>query len=302
MPVDDFGNVADIIVASETNINRMNPSQLWRQWLGFVGNQVCQQAHQILKDTRSYQCAYDHIQKYVYMVNPEWSKLIDKTLSTVKDGVEKYVDSELQNGIMLVCPPFLKTIVPELAIRLQEEFDIQMSPVEFNIRDDAGNFIRRARTEKNIIIGPKYMYLLCKHPKTRSSGVSTINQFKLPTRPHTKSKHLSPIGMVPMRIGEDEIRQILACTDEITTARCLALYSNSHEGVEKTVDTILTAANPSAIESIDMNIDQLTETNKAVAVYRHFMSTFGVDSKNVQVTESDELNHMHFSPVDIEDN
>jgi hypothetical protein len=281
MPVDDFGNRADMVIAPETTVNRMNPSQLWEHWINYVSNFVNKQAQTL--PTREQ--AYDHIRTFIAMINPQYANIVDEAIRTTRDGLELYLEDVYKRFIMLVCPPFLETIQPQLAIDLKDKFNVPLSQVEFNLRDTNGNLIRRVRTRKPVVIGSKYVYLLCKVPHARSSGISNINQLKLPVRPHAKAKSLTPISMVPHRTGEDEIRQILMATNPDCAARFLSLYSNSHTGVEAVADAILTADNPSNIQRINMTTEQLNESNRAIGAMQHMLSGIGLDLKNVSLPE-----------------
>lgn len=288
MPRDDFGNVADIIIASEAVVNRMNPPQLLEQWINYVATFVSTRAKEMEP-----QAGYEYIQSLVRRVTPIYSTILHEIVTSKKYGVEEYLEETFRDGIVFVCPPFLKTINPKLIIALRDEFDIPLSPVEFNIRDGAGNLIRRVRTRKNVVIGAKYIYQLCKVPKGRSSGISYINQMKLPVRQHSKARFFSPIGEVPIRTGEDEIRQMGMATSPETTARFLSLYSNSYAGLELTIDLLLTAKNPSAIMSIPISTDELNESNKAIGILRHFGSNLGLDFKNVKIDEHHPFTQYH---------
>ena len=285
MPTDDFGNVADVIVSIDTVPNRMNPSQLIEQDMTYISSFIRKRA-EIMYNQGNVQEAYDYILKFVEMVNPIYkSNVIERVVGQDNFKMREYVEDSIKDGIVLICPPFLETIGPKLSIKLHEEFQIPRSPVEFNLRDDDGELIRRVRTVKDVTIGSKYMYLLCKIPKTKSAGVAYINQHKLPIRQHNDSKMLSPISIVPIREGEDEIRQlqVVAEPDEIT--RFISLYSNSYAAVEKAVETILTAEVPSNIPRINMTTDEMIKTNIAIGINQHMLSTLGIDSTNMKIIE-----------------
>ena len=139
-------------------------------------------------------------------------------------------------------------------------------------------------------IGKKYLYILCKIPHVRSCAVTFVNQYGIPIRSKTKrAKSGYPVGLTPIRIGEDEIRILTMVVGPETTYRILTMYANSPESTSKLVEALLTAERPTNIRMIDVTENDLTKTNQSIKVAWHMLQTCGVDSTNCTMNEDDEL-------------
>ena len=282
MPVDGYGHKADIVRSTEAIVNRMIAGQSIEQALNFVGSIVTKQAKQMAETDIN--AAYNHILEFITDVNPKYAQIVTTEISKIKNGVEKYLDEIFSmEGIVITCPPSLDTLKPGLFLYLRDKYKAYPTPVKFNLRDNKGNLLRSVTTKKPIMIGVNYMMLLCKTPKTRSAGVSHINQLGIPVKPHNQAKQNFPINILPLRFGEDEQRQMIMAAGADVTARIFSLYSSSMLGVERTFDTLLTADVPSAVDMIPISNEELTASNSMIAVARHMLSNVGIDLQNTNI-------------------
>ena len=278
MPVDDYGIRADYIIDPITIVNRMNPGQLYDHFINRTSVFVARQMEDFI-DTDD---KISYVLEYINYINPNYAKLIADRLVTESDK-ELFIDRIRSDGIYLVIPPFLNTMTPELMLFLEEKYKSHATPVEYNLRDENGNLIRRVRTMCPAAIGSKYVYLLYKLPNCKSPGVGYINQYKTPDRPSALAKHRSLVGQTPLRLGEDENRNLTMVVGSETTSRLMNIHANSSEGVDKLVNDLLTLDKPSKLNHVDISNDQLTNTNHIIHITKHMFATIGIDAVNTTI-------------------
>lgn len=276
MPVDDYGFRADIIINPPGVFNRLNPGQLYEQYLNRCSEFIRRRITAHVGDNR-YDLAYGLFMEYINDINPNYAELINRTCATT-DRQCDMMDQVIKEGIYLNVPMSLNTISPDLVRYLRDKYEIPLSPVEFNLRDEDGNVIRRVRTVDNVCIGSKYIYILCKIPHVISPGVGYINQFKTAIKLSSFAKQQYPISLTTVRWGEDEVRnQLMFTNDPEVVARIMCLYGNSALGVNTMVETLLTADKPTQVKNIDISTEHLVETNTVIGVAKHMLSVVGVD-------------------------
>lgn len=284
MPRNDYGVVADLCMAPEAVVNRMNLGQLYEQFL----NCCCSKIVRNIRESGDYEHGFDYILEFITDVNPDYAEIITKVVDTPKKKHEFVAEAVDNDILVIVVPPFLSTLTPEWCLMMTEKYGIDATPVEYDLKDSDGNFIRRVRTVKPIYIGKKYLYVLCKIPYARACSVSYVNQYKIPIRiKERKVKEGYPVGLTPIRLGEDEVRNLVMMVGETITSRILALYANSAEGTNALVETLLTAEHPTQIEEIYTSNSELHAGNQTIKVYNHLMHTVGVDSINTTADESE---------------
>lgn len=284
MPVNDKGVRADIVIGGEAVFNRMNTGQFYEQFINCVAHDILQR----MKELTSAQEQYALLMEFLTDMNEEYARTIRQTLIDPKKQ-ERFVRETIKKDlIVIVMPPFLRHVNAEWALAIRDKYDIHPTPVEYNLRDADGNLLRRVRTHKPVWIGKKYVYILCKIPHARSCGMSYINQLRVPIRIKTK-KHKSqyPIGLVPIRLGEDENRNLRMAIGPLAY-RIISLYANSPDATQKLTEDLLTLPKPTQLGWVNMYEEDIATSNTMTKAYRHMLATCGIDSENVLLTEDDE--------------
>ena len=290
MPTNDYGEKADIVYSPESTINRMNLGQLYEQFLNCCISKIIRD---IKQGNMDYIQGYNHILEFIRDVNPDYADVIEKVVNNNDrkkyDIVKEAMDKE---QIILVIPSFLDTLSPEWCLKMCEKYKVDATPVSYNLRNPDGSLYRQVRTIKPVYIGKKYLYILCKIPYARGCAVAYVNQYKIPIRiKERKVKEGYPVGLTPIRIGEDEVRNLVMTIGEDTTARILAMYANNAEGTDKLTEALLTADNPTCIQSVLGSVDELSMGNQTIQVFRHLMNTVGVDTVNIKA-DPEEVNRL----------
>jgi hypothetical protein len=193
-------------------------------------------------------------------------------------------------AISVVVPPSLDRIRSDWVLYMHEKYNVEQfeSPVEYNLRDREGNFLRRVRTRKSMMIGHKYVYLLCKVPYCKSSGMGHTNQWQTPvTVKNTNLKNQSPVSVTPMRLGEDEVRCAATSIGSSMTSRILCLYANSPEATEQLAFDLLTNVCPSALKWVDESTLDMREKSKTIQILNSIATTAGIDIRNPIATDEE---------------
>jgi hypothetical protein len=282
MPVDDFGFRADLCIDPLATFNRMNPGQLYEEYINRVSEFV-----RMKINSGEVANPFEFVMGYFDTINPNYGQLARE--SYVSPEEQKYfVDQVIQNGIYLHIPPGLSTINTDLVRKLRDIYDVRITPVEYNLVKRDGTK-KRIRTKNNVCIGSKYLYLLYKMPVPSAAGFGYVNQYKTPIRPSTESRKGSQISQTPTRFGEDEQRiEVEAVPDTSEVVRIGCLQANSPKGVDMLADTLLVHPHPSRMNRVNITNKELIETNSIMSIVHHMLSTVGIDSRNTLSDPLDE--------------
>lgn len=270
MPVDEHGFRADIIQSPQGSFNRMNPSQLYEQYINRSSEIVRQRL-----ETMDIETAYNYLLSYISFINPNYGNLV---ANKTQDCKEEFITQVLKEGIYLNIIPFQENINENFILELTEKFQIPISPVTYYQPTDGKGNVKKIKTKKNVCIGEKYVMLLCKIPHVRSVGFAHVSQFKSPVKVNDKDlKYQHPTSQTPIRFGEDETRNKTMLEDPKTIARISGLYANSPEAVEKLEFELLNSKNPSAISTVPMSTEEIIKNNNNIRIMKHMMGAVGVD-------------------------
>lgn len=278
MPVDDFGFRADIIVDPISVFNRMNPGQWYEQYINRGAEMIRKRVQAMFAVKQSnypWEEAYNLIKGYLTDINPKWGELVDETHSSAYLK-QNLVSEVINDGMYVQMLPFQEGVDQNLIRLLRDKYDIQKTPVSFNVPQRDGTK-KRIRTKKPICIGSEYWYSLYKMPHMRCSGIGYVNQYHSPVRASALAKLQYPFSQTPIRLGEDEIRNIVMTAGEEVAARILGTYANSSPAVNKLAEHLMFDPHPSQLDHIEMTTEEIIGTNSIIGVTKHIFSCFGVD-------------------------
>lgn len=301
MPVDAWGTRADIIVTPEAIPNRMIPSALYEEHITrasmFVSKRVASLLRGEIPDgidqslfeapiTPDQYGAWTYFYQYIKMVNGNMCDVLDQVC--YNDEMKRAcLEDVVENGIYLIMPPYMGHVDGEFILNLDKKFPAPISPVTFQM-EDAFGVLRNVRTKDPISIGSIYIYLLCKIPHLKSSGVAYTNQFKTPIQTSKEQKSRYPISQTPLRMGEDEVRNLSMAIGIGPVLRLIGLYANSTDGVQTMCKALLTSDNPSAIDRVNLSTDYLVETNNIASMVQHMFATMGFTTNDL-ITNGEEV-------------
>jgi len=284
MPIDDYGFKADLVIDPHAVVNRMNPGQMFEQYINRVSEIIRKNVEIMVYENRLRE-AYDYVLEYIELINSNYANMIVKP--NTENNYHAFLLDIIKDGIYLFIPPFLKHMSPDFIITLYEKYGVENTPVTFYAKGKDGEMIK-SRSKCNVCIGSKYIYLLYKLPHVKSPGVSYINQFKVPVKASAHNKLMFPIGQTPLRLGEDETRIMTMCSDAEYVVRLMGVHANSFEAVKCMISHLLREEYPSKLTSIPMSTDKIIATNNVISVAKHMMATMGVSMDNITCEAFDE--------------
>ncbi len=270
MPVDDYGNRADILIAGKGAFNRMNTGQFNEQFLTRVANdlhmQICS-----MDDTTGYALYLDFLQE----IWPEYAEMV-KTMS--KGRRDELMDDIKMNGIQLVIYPTLRVDFEELVHRLRDKYQIKKTPVTYQQKNADGT-IETIRTKADFFIGSKYIMLLDKNPEYSISGVnlSYVSQFQLPVHPSTEVKHMDVLKQTPIRLGEDEIAMLVMSVGTEEATRIVGLLADCPAAIEQLSSHLLTDEYPTRLGRIEMSTKEIAEKSNRIRLLNHLLGCIGIE-------------------------
>lgn len=285
MPIDEEGNRVDMVIDPMAVIRRTNNGQWHEQYINKALETVRQQ---IINNQMTLNNAFNLILEILNDINPNFSQLVSDTYNT-KRKKEEYLNHILANGISVNIPPFLDTIDSNLPIKLKEKYNIHSSRVSFNIYDENGNK-KKVTTKEPVDIGKKYIYLLCKIPRSASCGGTFINQYKIPIRPSKLNELKFPVHQTPIRFGEDEFRILSMVVGPRTALRIRTMYGTSLKGINKLIEEILIANKPSGIKKVPIDTDELYDDDFIVNMAINMFRSAAIESQYVLISPDEVQN------------
>lgn len=277
MPVDDYGNRADIIISGASVFNRMNTGQLYEQFFNFGAERIRSRMREMY-DKGKWNEAYTLMTDYLKDINPKWGELVMKTHSTA-DEQKALVQEALAHGVRLQVTPFQEGCDCDTVLEIAEKYDLQPTPVTFGVKQPDGSYVSE-RSVENIVVGNEYFFVLCKIPHMRGSGIGYVNQYRTPSRPSTISKSQFPFAQTSLKIGEDEHRNIATVAGAETMTRIGGMYGNSQEAVKRLGTHLISAKTPSRLHQLDMTTAEITDGDVAIGIVKHHFSCLGIDIAN----------------------
>ena len=277
MPIDEEGIRADIIISPESVFNRMNPSQMYEQFLGRALTLI--EGRLKRNELGNVNQAFDYIMDFCTDVREVYGNYL-KSMIRTQDEKEAFIHDVLDKGIFLIIPPFCKDISPENVLFISEKYEIYESRVTY--KSDISGTMKSITTRVPIMIGPKYIMLLGKIPLSMMSVVQYghVNQFGTPAKPGDKSvKDQNLFGRTPIRYGEDEQCMLAMTLGPEVVTRFVGMTANSPRIIDKLADYLVTATKPTCIDRIPVTDEEITRSNINIQIFSHAMGAIGYDVK-----------------------
>lgn len=277
MPVDEHGIRADIIVDGISVFNRMNPSQLYEQFINAGAEHVRMSMQSMVNadPVNGYKQAYTWMLEYLSDCNPNWATLVDSVHATDEDK-KALVEETLKTGMIIQMSPFQKGFNQNNILPMRDKYGIYKTPVTYGVKLEDDSF-KKVTSIKPVLIGDEYWFCLCKIPHMRSSGIGYVNQYHSPSRPSSFAKLQYPFAQTAIRVGEDEIRNITLVTGSDNASRVLGMYGNSPEVTSKLGEYLISTKSPSTLKKLDVATEEIRDSNVLLGVVKHCFSCVGID-------------------------
>lgn len=303
MPVNDHGVRADILISPMSVPNRMNPGQLYMTFLSELCRVVLERIREHVNVRNDYLGAYQELILFYTRVNDEFANVVmgefgDPNTTSLTKDIRMLIDECLRSEqIVVVVPPYLKTITTKWVMEMVEHYNIQQTPVEYDVLDSNNQPIRRVRTKRKMFIGKKYIYVLCKVPFCKSSGMGFVNNIGVPiTVKDSTTKSQVQVVPTAIRSGEDEIRTMTNMMGPELTSRMLGLYANSPLSTQLLCYKLLTMEKPTQLVFIPQTNACIRNNSRTISALRAIMSVTGIDIEDC--IASDEEMETYYRPFD----
>lgn len=223
MPIDKWGNVADIIMDPTSISGRMNAGRLYEIYYGVSSRQMKRKITEYVKtldfnNTKGVNDIFNVVLGYLKIIgNDQYNIFLtathDEKVEFLKETVEKefYVKTTISNP-----KPYME-VTAEL-----EASDYALESTKLKIDGEW--------TEHNVVMGPVYLFLLNKSSDNYLATSSSVtNHYGLPVRRNVGDKHTIPFSDNPPRIlSETELRFIANnCNSPILAAELKDRSSSS---------------------------------------------------------------------------
>lgn len=214
MPVDKFGNRAEVIVDDYSTVKRMNIGRLYEQFFNAVGWFITNRQLPMQLGSRSeaeVATAWSTLETFYRTVSPaHWQAVVDS--GTIHRKLE-HLEEVIRHGHYIYCPTDTPIDYSDAVATLMRIYPEIRGPVSYI--DDTG---RRITTMSPVLIGSMYLLLLEKTGGTQAAVSSAkLSHFGIPAKLSNDDRHSSPGKPQPIRIwGEAEIRLgAAACGGEV---------------------------------------------------------------------------------------
>ncbi len=263
MPMNEYGEHAEIIFNSLGVCNRLNPAQLYELELNFVAHNVMRK----IKELRTYKQKLVAILDLVQTMNAEQAEALQAHLATMDTaGIKAFVNETEQEGIYIHQPPFWDNIGFDRLKEIYEKYDY-VKPYTCTYKGKP--------VIKPLIFGHSYVLKLKHEPKGKFSARSSayINMKGSPSKSTAFKKNQDMYSTTPIRLGEMEIENLLLTqSDEVV--KLTSTYSSSEVNRQHTIEQLLTADDIFKLEEIELKDPKDNHNRRILDVY---LKSLGVE-------------------------
>lgn len=285
MPIDKYGNRADIISDPSSTISRMNIGRTYEGYLGAVSrdnrlrlisylqNKYNTNIENIVNNLS--QEDIDYVYNYIHglynLINKDMVEFLE---SLNKEEIIHHIKEVLLENMYIYYPVDNDKPIIEVIKDIENSI---YKPLNDKVRFKLENGVE-IESKENIRICNMYYMLLEKIAHTYNSVNSAkINNFGFPIKGSTIEKHKTQHALTPTKVlGETEVRILTSYLGERAVAELLDmnLNPNTHKQVVK---NILTKDNPMQISK---NVDRSQYSygqNKSLILLKHIFNASGID-------------------------
>ena len=285
MPMDENGNVADVIVYYGSRVKRLNLGSVYEHFMNAtrrdLTHRLRQQAglhpkltptsHQLLAlrdQPELVESIWDQLMRFYSIGLPlQYEMLVNDP------DHHRHVYSVLKDGLYLYSPP--DNPVDDLQVcreLMSSEFCPHYGPVTYT--DNAG---RKVTTERPILIGSLYMLLLEKIAEDWS-GVASVktNHFGVASKLNNYDKQTSPGRQQSVRgLGESETRSYICTVGPEATTELLD-QANNPDAHRVVTEAILKARYPTNIDRVVDRTKVPFGGSRPVGFVEHMLACRGI--------------------------
>lgn len=247
MPIDEYGNRVDVVAFGKSVIARLNPGQLYEQYVNAASRDVANDIRAFLHNGEV-DAAWNHLMGYYEIVSPSILQVCQNFNS--QEEQLSHLRAIDESGIYLHIRPDSDSDNVELYKRLRAYR--RPNKGKLTLRTFAGGW---EKTKSEMLIGSEEFLVLEKtYHSPFAVGTSRRQNYGLPACNNKTTKHSTPVVQAsPRWLGETEVRGISANIGGEYVANLID-YTTNPESSRSVVRTISEAEYPSNIdEAVDRN-------------------------------------------------
>jgi hypothetical protein len=272
MPVDQWGNRADIIMDGDSTIKRMNIGRLYEQYSNGANREVANKTKAMFTGNNYTEC-FNYLMSYYYIASPYMHQLMTSRYVGKDKEIKLHVDYVLQNGIELWLPPDSPHIGAPHIRAIKEHFPVPRGPVQY--RGSSGKLVT---TKDSILIASIYIILLEKTGSEWAAVSSARRQhFGILAKLTNADKYNLPWRDQPVRLtGEAEFRAFVANVGPEAAIDIMEL-ANSPVAQDYIGRNLLTHPTPTNIKDIAPEQFVPRGANRSVQYVTHIVGSGGAE-------------------------
>lgn len=271
-PVDQWGNIADVIIDGTTCNDRINPGRLYEQYYNASGSQLVRKLKTgLASGNLSNAAAFTTLMEWYYIISKPMHSVIEQTLLTEIEQT-RHLNWTLKNQPHVWLPPNATNVGVDQLAELEHKFKLERGPLTY--RDLSGNTVT---TVDNFFIGSLHMIVLEKIGDDWAAvGVAKLQSFGVPAKISSADKHTSYVREQATRIlGESEIRLLIALMGG-EMAYKLLLLASSPKRQKEVINALYDADDLGNVPTIKGSDVDRTE-NRMLTYIRTLLHCYGSD-------------------------
>jgi len=236
---------ADICLNPLGVIGRINPAQLFEQYINFIADHVVE----AMKEAPTYEEKKEIYLDFLKHINKEQNEFVDIEMMTMnRVKAHDFLDKVIEDGIYIHEPPFVGNTKMEDLVELFKDHP------EWVTKYKCENI------EKPLIIGDEY-FIRLKHESSnklsiRSKGMLNIKN--MPSKSTLRKERKALYNDNPLRLGEMETEALFVTKRPDLVAKLLRTYSTSMDDRQDLVEQLVTAKNPLSINARKLEYKPIT--------------------------------------------
>lgn len=272
MPIDAFGNRADVIMDGDSTVKRMNIGRVYEQYLNATGRMVANNLRDMAAKATPTEEMWQYLTSYYTIASPLYLEEDIRALEHEINFKENHLRTVMQSPVVpLRLPPNSPNIGDVQIHDLMQYFPIEISPITY--RGNSGNIVT---THDCHLIASMYVIMLEKIGADWAA-ISTAKRqhFGLLAKLTNADKNSRPWrGQSVRMVGEAEARLISAYSGDQITAELLEI-PNSPAATQEIVRTIIQAKQPTNIPRVLDRTRVPKGSSRAVNFVKHILGCAG---------------------------
>lgn len=272
MPMDVYGNRADVILSPPGVVGRSNPAQNYEHELNFIAEAVRRKLLTQKKIDKQYKMIIDFLKD----VNPQQAELLDRRVKLTAMGKEQIVANVIEEGFYIHQAPF-ENISYEAMKKLYKKYKVAPDKITRKQVYPDGK-VRTLTSERPVIIAPAFFMVLYHTTESKFSARSlgSTSSSGIQTRA-PKGGSSFPFGDTPIKFGEMENMNAFLRVDPEIVHRFMATMGGNPKLVEKLSEMLL-EEDPFEYHDLELSIEDLSDDVSALALEALLFSGVGVEA------------------------